>query len=326
VQLLNGKAFKCKDGQSILDAALEARILLDHSCKTGRCGSCRIRINGGDTQTLLQEDALTSAEIGDGWILSCARTPVGDLEIDAEDLSDFPVQKPQIFPCRISELQELSSDVMRVMLRLPPSALFSYRAGQHIDVIAPGGIRRSYSLASGALSSGEIELHVRKVVGGKMSQYWFEQAKHSDLLRINGPKGTFFLRNMDGRDLIFLATGTGIAPIKAILEDMAINQALVRPRSIKLYWGARRMEDLYWSPAISSPNFEFNPTLSKADSSWSGSRAYVQDLAISGLEDISSLSVYACGSSTMIKSALSQFLAVGLTSDHFIFDAFVPSS
>jgi len=326
VQLKSGKFFKCEEGQLILDAALEAGILLEHSCKTGRCGSCRARIISGKTQSILQENGLSSAEIDAGWILSCARTPIGSIKIDAEDLSDYPLEKPKTFPCRISCLEDLSPDVMKVSLRLPPGASFSYRAGQHIDVIAPLGMRRSYSLANKASSKGEIELHIRRVVGGGMSQYWFEQAKSNDLLRINGPKGTFFLRSIEGLDLIFLATGTGMAPIKAMLEDLASNQVFGRPRSIKLFWGGRCIQDLYWDPVIPDVTFEFRPTLSKADSGWKGSRAYVQDLALMGVDDISNVSVYACGSSTMIKSAQSQFLAAGLKSDRFIFDAFVSSS
>lgn len=327
IKLLNsGKTFENRYDQSILDAALDAGLLLDYGCKTGRCGSCKSRLISGKTKLIHEEFCLSKDELDQGWFLSCARSPAdGDIEIFAEDLSEFPIQKPQIFPCKIEDLTYLNSDVLRVSLRLPPGKKFSYRAGQHIDISTSGGLTRSYSLARGISSGGALELHIRKVNDGLMSNYWFNEAKNGDLLRMYGPKGTFFLRDTDDLDLIFLATGTGIAPIRAILEDLNGGVA-GKPRSVSVYWGGRLFQDLYLDKSEFTGCDKYYPSLSREGASWGGHREYVQNLALSHGIPLSHARVYACGSSTMITDAQLRFAEAGLRSEHFIFDAFVPSS
>ncbi len=327
IKLLNsGKTFDTRDNQSILDSALDAGLLLEYGCKTGRCGSCKSRLINGNTKLIHEEVCLSKEELDQGWFLSCARSPVdGDIEIVAEDLSEFPIQKPQIFPCKIQDLSYLNGDVLRVSLRLPPGKKFSYRAGQHVDISTAGGLTRSYSLARGISSGGALELHIRKVDAGLMSNYWFNEAKIGDLLRMYGPKGTFFLRDTDDLDLIFLATGTGIAPIRAILEDL--NGGLAgKPRSVSVYWGGRLFEDLYLDESEFTGRAKYYPSLSREGVSWGGHREYVQNLALIHGISLSHARVYACGSSTMITDAQLRFAEAGLRSEHFIFDAFVPSS
>lgn len=327
VKLKNsGRVYEIMGDQSILDAALDAGLILEHGCKTGRCGSCKSRMVSGKTKLIHEELCLSKAELDDGWFLSCARTPIdGDIEIIAEDLSEYPIQKPQTFPCKINDLTYLSDDVLRVSLRLPPGRKLSYRAGQHVDITAAGGLTRSYSLARGYSSGSVLELHIRKVDAGLMSNYWFKEAKKDDLLRIYGPKGTFFLRDADDLDLIFLATGTGIAPIRAILEDLAESDAL-KPRSVSIYWGGRLVRDLYLEKSELAGYGKYYPTLSKEGVSWEGHREYVQNLALMHEITVSRARVYACGSSTMITDAQLRFAEIGLKPEHFIFDAFVPSS
>lgn len=327
ITLLNtGKVFEIRSGQSVLDAALDAGILLEYGCKTGRCGACKSRLIGGKTKLLYEETSLTKAELEEGWFLSCSRTSFdADLKVIAEDLSEYPIQKPQIFPCKIDDLTYLSNDVLRVSLRLPSGKKLSYRPGQHIDITAASGLTRSYSLARGISSGGALELHVRKVAGGLMSNYWFSEAKSGDLLRINGPKGTFFLRDVGGLDLVFLATGTGIAPIRAILEDLNGVVGLEKPASVSLYWGGRILQDLYLDKSEFKEGVNYCPTLSRGDASWGGHREYVQNLALMHGGPLSNVRVYACGSSTMIEDARLRFVNAGLKPEHFIFDAFVPS-
>jgi CDP-4-dehydro-6-deoxyglucose reductase len=171
-----------------------------------------------------------------------------------------------------------------------------------------------------------MELHIRAVEGGAMSHYWFGQAKPNDLLRFHGPLGTFFLRDVSGLDLVFLATGTGIAPVKAMLEGLAGVSPEMHPRSISVYWGGRKNEDLYWDPRPSHPNVNYIPVLSRADAEWEGRRGYVQNVLMDDRLDLSQAVVYACGSNQMITDARGLLVKNGLSGHRFYSDAFVCSS
>lgn len=218
VTIANGKTFTAAEGESLLDAALRQHITLDYSCRTGRCSTCRSRVSPGTTVPLRDETGLSAAEQAEGYVLTCVRGACSDVLLDIEDLGDVTLPDPKTVPCRIHALDKLSHDVVRVVLRTPPATPLAFLPGQYIDVIGAAGLRRSYSVANAPQEDHLIELHIREVPDGQMSQYWFRDAKLNDLLRLRGPLGTFFLRGYADRDLIFLATGTGIAPVKAMLE------------------------------------------------------------------------------------------------------------
>ena len=237
----------------------------------------------------------------------------------------MPLFPARTWPCRIKTLQRLTANVLKVVLRLPPGAGLGYYPGQYIDVIGPGGLRRSYSVANAASKDKLIELHVRQVDGGAMSAYWFEKAKVNDLLRLHGPQGTFFLRDLTGADLVFLATGTGIAPVKAMLEGLRALPISDQPASTTVYWGGRTSEDIYWKPDVSELQIDFVPVLSRADADWGGARGYVQEALLAGGLDTSRSLVYACGSDAMIRSARAQLKVEGLLDKRFHSDAFVSS-
>lgn len=271
------------------------------------------------------ELGLTEQEKQEGWILTCVRTPDSDIVIEAEDLGETVIPPSQTLPCRIHDLQLLAPDVMRVTLRLPPSAQLSFLPGQYIDIIGPAGMRRSYSLANAGLTDKLLELHIRAVDAGAMSHYWFNQAKVNDLLRLNGPMGTFFLRNPANTHLIFLATGTGIAPVKAILESMSSWPAQQQPASITVAWGGRTPSDLYMRIDNMAAGIRFLPVLSRAPDDWTGARSHVQDAVLALKPDLGNARVYACGSDAMIHGAKEALLAAGLAPKHFYSDAFVRS-
>jgi CDP-4-dehydro-6-deoxyglucose reductase len=171
-----------------------------------------------------------------------------------------------------------------------------------------------------------MELHIRAVEDGVMSDYWFKQAKINDLLRLSGPQGTFFLRNTDSLDLIFLATGTGIAPVKAILESLSAHPIDQTPRSVTVLWGGRNPNDLYIDISRIEGKFEYVPTLSRADKHWTGAHGYVQHKLLSMRNDFTQAAVYACGSDAMIQSAKELLVQKGLPIKRFYADAFVCSS
>jgi CDP-4-dehydro-6-deoxyglucose reductase len=326
VNLITGPHFDSIDGVSILECAAKAQIALPYSCKTGRCSSCKCKVLSGRSRTLFDELGLTNEEKEDGWILSCARTAASDLLIEVEDISGFVIPTVKTLPARINSLQKLAPDVLRVILRVPPNSILNYLPGQYVNVIGAGGVRRSYSVANAPSADGQLELHIRAVAGGVMSDYWFSEAKADDLVRINGPLGSFFLRETAGLDLVFLATGTGIAPIKAMIEAMPQLAASKLPRSVTVVWGGRVPDDMYLDVAAMPGNHIFIPVLSRASTCWSGERGYVQQALLEVQRDLSKAAVYACGSDAMIHSARRSMFEAGLPSNRFYSDAFVSSA
>jgi len=324
VRTSSGKSFAIAERETLLDAALRAEITWAYSCRTGRCGTCKGQVRAGSTSALHDELGLSQAERNAGWVLTCVRQAASDVELEIDDLGDVQMFPARTLPCRIQALERLSSDVVKVTLRLPPGNDFSFHPGQYVDVIAHGGLRRSYSIANAPSEDRRIELHIRQVPGGAMSPYWFEQARVNDLLRLNGPLGTFFLREVDGLDLVLLATGTGIAPVKAMLEGLARRPE--QPRSISVYWGGRVPDDLYWDASEPGTRHRYVPVLSRADDRWAGARGHVQDVLLVQPREWDRTAVYACGSDLMIHSARQQLLDAGLSQRRFYSDAFVCSA
>lgn len=326
VKLSNHKIFDVSSDATILSEGRSRGVLLEHSCRTGRCGVCIARVLEGQTQSIQPEDALTEQEMASGCILTCCRAAVTDVELDIEDLGRLGAIAIKTLPCRIDQLELATDDVVRVHLRLPPTADFEYVAGQYIDVIGPGGVRRSYSIANRRQAGKGLELHVRKVAEGVMSRYWFSQASLNDLLRFEGPLGTFSFRENDAATIIFLATGTGIAPVKAILEDLSHAPELTNGKEIRVYWGGRRQKDLYQALDFPELNLKVLPVLSQPDTNWSGRKGYVQDCVIEDGVRLEDAVVYACGSDAMIHAARELLVAGGLNKKRFYSDAFVSSN
>ena len=325
IQLTNGKEFYAETNESLLSAAKRQFINLNYSCKNGRCSSCKCKLISGNTSCIYSETGLTEKEKADGYILTSARVAESDLILNAEDLVSIELPEARIHPCRIDKISHLSSNTLEVTLRLPPAASFSFVPGQYIDVIGPKGVRRSYSIANAQNNTNKITLYIRVVKTGIMSNYWFEHAKMNDLLRLHGPLGTFFLRETTNVDLIFLATGTGIAPIKAILESLSERPSGQHPRSITVVWGGRIQEDLYVNIDSLPIELEFIPVLSRANGDWPGYKGYVQQALLDTHPDLSNAAVYACGSDAMIHSAKAILTSAGLPSNQFYSDAFVCS-
>ena len=324
VTMLSGKAFEAQGGQSVLEAAEEAGISLPYSCRTGRCSSCKCRIIG-PTSLKFGELGLTDAEKQSGWKLACARVPTGDVQLDINDLGDIDLPKSKVVPAKIDELTYLTSDILRLRLRLPPKAQFRFIPGQYINLIGKSGLQRSYSLANS--SNGQVlEMHVRQFPNGAMSEYLFENAKVDDLLRISGPHGTFVLRPLAECDLIFLATGTGIGPVKSMIEQIESMPADQLPCSIKILWGMRREDEIYWSPSDKLGQVDFIPVLSKAGDSWDGERGYVQDVLFRSNLMTPQTYIYSCGSEAMINATKSMALSAGLAEENLYSDSFVASN
>ena len=323
VSLGSGASFVAEINESFLSASLRAGLTLPHGCGSGRCSACKCKLTSGNSIQLADEIGLSAEDKQDGYILTCIRSPLSNVVLDIEDLSFLRLPRSREFPCKINKIFKLSDSVISVFLRLPPSSDFQYLAGQYIDINL-NGVVRSYSIANAQSSDKVIELQIKYYENGVMSDYWFNHAKLNDLLRIKGPMGTFCLRNVYSKHLLFLATGTGIAPIKAILEDLSRYDRNLLPAKISLYWGCRLKSDIYWDPDYLDIDFDFKPVLSREHGS-DGYMGYIQDLVVDEVKNFSDVVVYACGSSAMISQSQNVLCKAGLPQSSFYSDAFVAS-
>lgn len=321
IKTIKGNAFSSTEDRSILDSALLSGFIFEYSCKSGQCGVCKTTLIDGQVSELQSQLALTDEEKKNHKILTCCCEPITDILIDAEDLTALKDIEIKTLPARISHIEVLSNDIVKVQFRFPPTANFKFLEGQYLDVIWEG-IRRSYSIAS-ISDDQEITLLIKKVAQGVMSDYVFNQAKVNDLIRVEGPKGTFFLRKTS-RPLALLATGTGIAPIMSILKKLDKDGVLPQQHTIHLFWGNRYAEDFVWQPEFNNINVIIEKVVSKPDNNWKGQVGYIQNIALKTRgSKIADSDVYACGSNAMIQSAKQEFIKVGLPEKQFYSDAFV---
>ena len=321
----SGMLFPQLEQDTILNAAEKSGVVLAYSCRTGRCSTCKCKVISGDTVPLVDEVGLTQKEKDSGWILSCCRSATSNLKIEIDDLGDLTLPQPALFPCRISSIERISKHVVRVGLRLPPSSNFKILPGQYVDIIGPSGVRRSYSVAN-HVTDNILELHIGEVDNGSLSGYWFGEAKINDLLRLNGPLGTFFLRSIEEQDVVFLATGTGIAPIKAMIDSIKLLAPQDNPNSLTVFWGGRTLDDLYFDPSADCTLLRYVPVLSRPAVDWKGRKGYVQDVFLNEHPNLSNSVIYACGSDKMIRSSREILVKSGLSEKHFFSDAFLPSA
>lgn len=327
--------FTVKEGQTILDAALEQDIVLPYSCRTGSCTGCKGRVvtgeyeSGPGTETLVPEQGRAVGEC-----LFCETKPLSDLVIQVREVrlaSDIQVKK---MPVRVSEMKKVADDVMVVHLQTPGSEAFRYEPGQYIEFILKDGSRRAYSLATCPVEGALIELHIRHMPGGIFTDYVFgvgsSAMKVREILRLEGPLGSFFLRKDSDKPMIFLASGTGFAPLKAMMEEV-IDTGITRP--ISLYWGGRRPADLYMMDLCRSweeqlPNFKFIPVVSDAQSedNWQGRTGFVHAAVLEDISDLSGYQVYACGAPIVVSSAREAYAKAGLPAEEFYADSFTSAA
>lgn len=327
----SGRQFSASGQETILAAAIHAGVGLPYGCKDGACGSCKCKkLSGEVTHEAYSENALSEAELAAGLILTCRATATSDVVLESRQVTGanaFPIKK---MPVRVNALEKLSHDVMRVQLQLPAHTAFQFHAGQYLEFILRDGSRRAYSMATPphvAENTPAIELHIRHMPGGKFTDHVFGAMKEKEILRAEGPFGSFFLREDSDKPMVFLASGTGFAPIKALLEHMQ-HKGMTRP--VSLYWGGRRPEDLYmdvWLKELSTsmPNLNYVPVVSDAlpEDHWSGRTGYVHQAVLDDFADLSGHEVYACGAPVVVDAARSSYTSQrGLPEECFFADAF----
>lgn len=327
IKLNNNKVFNCEKGLTIFEAAKKSNIILEHSCLSARCRSCIAKLVSGETQEIQKDLVLTNEDKNNSFILTCNTKPLSDLRLDVEDLGSLKFYEKKIFPAKINLLEKLNHNILKVVLRLPPNSNFQFSSGQYINIIK-GNIKRSYSIANKCNNNNELSFFIKNYENGLMSNYLFNNAEINDLLRIEGPIGTFFLRDSKFNNIIFLATGTGIAPVKSIIEEVLSSKKNYSKKNFWILFGARNQTDLFWKPSFDDgdTNFKYIPVLSRNDENWKGEIGYVQDILLKKHINLKDSQVYACGSNQMIESAKNILCLNGLKDSNFFSDAFVQSN
>ena len=324
--------FQVNSDQSVLDAALAAGIVLPYSCRSGACSTCKAKVVSGQLEEgASPSQVLTAEEIEQGYALLCQAHAASDLVVESRDVrlaTDIQIRK---LPSRVTSIERPSSDVAVLKLQLPAAETFRFYAGQYVELLLKDGKRRSYSMANPPHSAEVIELHIRHLPGGLFTDHVFgagaTQMKEREILRLEGPHGSFYLREDTDLPIIMLASGTGFAPIKSIIEHM-VHHNIQRP--VTLYWGGRRPADLYmhdlatsWAQTI--PGFKYVPVISNAlpEDNWTGRTGFVHKAVIEDFADMSGHQVYACGAPIVVDSARREFTSLcKLDADAFFADSF----
>jgi len=331
-----GRSFRAEANESLLEAALRQGIVLPYGCRDGACGSCKAKATEGSwEQGPHQSSALRAEEREQGFLLTCSSFARSDLRLACRTVSavaDIPVRK---MPCRIAAIEFPAPDVAVMRLQLPAAERLRYLAGQYLELLLRDGSRRAYSLAGAPDLAEQLELHIRHMPGGKFTDPLFglgnTRVKEKDVLRFEGPLGTFFLREESDRPLVLLASGTGFAPIKAIVEHVRLKD--IR-RPMHLYWGGRRPGDLYmrelceaWTRDLAHLQIHFVVSDALPEDAWEGRRGFVHRAVMEDFPDLSGFEVYACGAPVMVDAARHDFVQLcGLSGEAFFADAFTSAA
>ena len=329
------RTFTTQPDEAILAAAIRQGIGMPYGCKDGACGSCKCKkISGDVVHGPHQAKALSPEEEAAGYVLTCCGVPTSDVVLESKQVTAegaLPIKK---MPVRVAHLSRPSEDVALLRLQVPATEPFVYHAGQYVEFLLRDGDRRSYSMANAPHTQSTlpgIELHIRHMPGGKFTDAVFSTMKEKDILRIEGPYGSFYLREDSDKPMVFVASGTGFAPIKAILEHIDFTQST---RDIVVYWGGRRPADLYlhdWMMALAErlPNVRYIPVVSDAtaDDNWTGRTGFVHAAALADIADMSGMQAYVCGAPIVVDAAKRDFVSErGLPEEAFFADSFTSAA
>jgi CDP-4-dehydro-6-deoxyglucose reductase len=324
----SGRSFTVEPGETMLAAGIRQGIGLPYGCKDGACGSCKCKkLSGAVVHGAHQSKALSADEEAQGFVLTCCGVAQSDVLLESRQVTEagaFPIRK---MPSRVAAMERKSHDVILLRLQLPANDPFNYRPGQYVEFLLRDGSRRSYSMANAPHTGPALELHIRHMPGGKFTDHVFGTMKEKEIQRIEGPFGSFFLREDSDKPIVLLASGTGFAPIKALIEHMQF-QGIQRPAT--LYWGGRRPEDLYMDDWVrvrltEMPNLQYVPVISDAlpEDHWTGRTGFVHRAVLEDLPDLSGYQVYACGAPIVVDSARNDYCELaGLAEEEFFADAF----
>jgi NAD(P)H-flavin reductase/ferredoxin len=317
-----------RDDETLLDAGLRLGLPLPFECRNGACGVCLCSVEHGIVaHRPYQPAALPDAAKAQGKALLCCAVPLQDVAVTIDAWA--AVSTLHETSAKVVRMERLAADVMRVWLALPGGERMRFAAGQYLNVILDDGQRRAFSFANPPHDDAQIELHVRRIPGGRFTGHVFDGLRTGDTLRIEGPLGSFRLAASE-RPIFFVAGATGFAPVKSIVED-AFARGIARP--MRLYWGVRRLRDLYMLPLAEQwqrdhPQFRVIPVLSEAqpEDRWQGRTGLVHQAMLDDAPDLAGVEVYVCGSVRMVDAAVPALLAHGLAEQACFSDAFLPAA
>jgi len=324
----SGREFLVREDESVLQGALRQGVMLPYSCKNGTCASCKGRLLEGHIHYPFHPPlALDRKELDQHQALFCQAAALSDLRIEVREIEairDIPVRT---MPARVMAKELLSKDVMRLTLRLPKTMRMQFLAGQYIDILLPGNKRRAFSIASPPHEEDQIELHIRHVEGGDFTGFVFYELKEKSILRLEGPLGTFFVRNdQPRRPMIMMGGGTGFAPLKSMIEYL-LRKKNTRP--IDLYWGVRDEQELYMKElpeqwAVDHQHIRYIPALTDPaePETWRGRTGLIHQVVLADHQDLASHDVYMSGPPMMIEAARHEFLANDLPESRLFYDSF----
>lgn len=327
----SGNTFKAAADETILDAAMRQGIGLPYGCRNGACGSCKGTLVSGEFDYgQYQERTLRPEEKAAGKALFCVGKACSDLTLEVKEIGGTGDIQIRTLPCRVEKVEKPAPDVAVLSLKLPAQERLQFLAGQYIDILLKDGKRRSFSIANAPHHDQYVELHIRHIPDGQFTSFVFNEMRDRAILRFEGPLGSFFLREESDKPIIFMAGGTGFAPIKAVIEHAMFKHI---DREMVLYWGARSRADLYMPDvpvqwAREYPNFTFIPVLSdpKPEDNWPGRTGLVHQAILDDFESLAGYQVYACGAPIMIEVGQKAFMERGLPESEFFADSFTYST
>lgn len=340
----SGDTIEVGAGDNLLQAALKKGLAWPHNCRVGSCGTCRCRLISGKIKPLNDFSyVLTKEEMDSGVILACQTALRGDVEIEVVmDQPATALSQPKTVAGVIERARPLTHDILEVRIRLD-EAMPVYLAGQYAELSVPGVIEkpRTYSFASAPENEepGHISFFIRHVPDGEMTTWLFSASREGERVAVTGPYGSFWLRESSA-PMLCIAGGSGMAPIKALLEQVS-QQGF--QRQVTYVFGARTREDLYCLDemeqikARGNSHFNFIPVLSREpeSSAWNGLRGNCidilasesfDDVLASESFDLANSHAYLCGPPAMIDSAIEYLTSAGIGPEHIFYDKFFDAS
>jgi NAD(P)H-flavin reductase/ferredoxin len=324
-----GYRFTCEPNEALLDAAQRAGLELPYSCKKGICGNCRGRLSQGNVEMRGATQGLTESERAAGFVLYCRAHPLTNVVLDPVEVKRAQPGMRKTISARVLSLMKATDDVTVMQLRFPAGVRAKFRAGQYLHVLFGDGERRSFSLANAPGTNDGALLHIRHVEHGRFTGKVLPYLAVGEQLTVELPFGDFYLREDSDKPIVFLAGGTGFAPIQSIIEHV-LAKNIARPMS--LYWGSREESGLYARDRVAKwqqrrPDLRFVPVLSDPapQGAWLGRTGFVHEAVMEDYPSLAHVQVYACGAPAMTRAARDDFtVRRQLPEAQFFSDAFVP--
>ena len=322
VNKITNHCFSAKEDESILAAALSAGFHFPYGCQKGFCGKCKgVVIEGKINHPSPPPKGIEASERIEGFALMCQSKALSNLIIAVDEITTSAMIESKTYPSKVMAIEHLNHDVVKMTVETLNNDTMQFFAGQYVDLIYPNFKARSFSIANAPTNSNLIEFHIRLVTGGRFTHFIFEELKEKTPLQIEGPKGSFYLREGNS-PIIMLAGGTGFGPIKAMIEHSLASQK----RPIVLYWGVRDEVDFYMNlPFVWAKKYghiEFIPVLSEANPNWLGRIGFVHEALLEDIKNLSPYEAYVCGPPVMVEAAVSTFISHGLKKQNFYSDSF----